>query len=170
MKQQSITFILTMLISMMGVEALAYDIGVANSDGVTIYYKYQNNNTELAVSYHGKGISDVIIDNSNRYSGNVTIPESVTYNGRTYSVTSINEYAFYGCSDLTSVIIPNSITSIGDYAFRNCSGLTSVTIPNSVISIGSQAFYYTGIYNNSPDGILYVDKWICGYKGETYCN
>ena len=69
------------------------------------------------------------------------IPASVTYNSVTYSVTSIGNYAFFDCSGLTSVTIPNSVTSIGYYAFSSCSGLTSVTIPNSVISIGDRAFY-----------------------------
>ncbi len=56
------------------------------------------------------------------------------------SVTSIGTYAFCRCSGFTSVTIPNSVTSIGQAAFSNCSGLTSVTIPNSVTSIGSYAF------------------------------
>ena len=56
------------------------------------------------------------------------------------SVTSVGNYAFSGCSGLTSVTIPDSVTSIGDYAFYNCTRLTSVTIPNSVTRIGSSAF------------------------------
>ena len=65
-----------------------------------------------------------VTDGSSNYSGNVVIPDQVTYNNYTYSVTSIGGYAFYGCSGLTSVTIGNSVTSIGGYAFRYCSGLT----------------------------------------------
>ena len=83
-------------------------------------------------------------DDSNYYSGSVTIPSSVTYSGTTYSVTSIGENAFEDCTGLTSVTIPNSVTTIGNWAFSYCDGLTSITIPNSVIEIGSGAFYRTG--------------------------
>ena len=122
---------------MMGVDSFAHDIAVANADGVTIYYTYINNSTELQVSYRGSSYSYY----SNEYTGNVNIPETVTYNNTTYSVTSIDYRAFYQCSGLTSVTIGNSVTSIGGYAFSYCSGLTSVTIPNSVTSIGDYAFY-----------------------------
>ena len=74
------------------------------------------------------------------YSGVVTIPSSVTYEDKTYSVTSIGYAAFGDCTSLTSITIPNSVTSIVGYAFRGCSSLTSVTIPNSVTRIGDYAF------------------------------
>ena len=70
----------------------------------------------------------------------VVIPESVIYNGVTYSVTSIGNSAFESHSGLTSVTIGNSVTSIGKYAFYYCSGLTSVEIGHSVQYIGEGAF------------------------------
>ena len=81
-----------------------------------------------------------VTSNPNKYSGSVEIPESVTRDGVEYSVTSIGDKAFYWCSGLASITIPNSVTSIGNDAFMLCSGLTSLTIPNSVTSIGSSAF------------------------------
>ena len=69
-------------------------------------------------------------------SGTLNIPATVSINGTEYSVTSIGDYAFVGCSKLQSVTIPNSVTSIGDYAFNDCRSLQSVTIPNSVTTIG----------------------------------
>ena len=81
-----------------------------------------------------------VTSGSNKYSGAVTIPASVTYNSITYSVTSIGNGAFEGCHDLTSIEIPSSVTSIGNDAFFYCTGLTSIEIPSSVTSIGKWAF------------------------------
>jgi len=74
------------------------------------------------------------------YSGVCTIPEVVTYNGIQYSVTSIGGSAFWQCTSLTAITIPNSVTSIGYEAFRDCTSLASVTIPNSVNVLGTSAF------------------------------
>ena len=82
----------------------------------------------------------VVANTTSKYSGSVDIPESVTYEGNAYQVTSIGEQAFYYCSGLTSVTIPSGVTSIGEYAFQNCSGLTSITIPNCMTSIDYNAF------------------------------
>ena len=98
-----------------------------------IYYNITSSTAPytVAVTYQGTSWSEY----GNEYTGSVIIPEKVTYNGKTYSVTSIGDYAFTYCSGLTSVTIPNSVTSIGSSAFYGCSGLTSVTInSNSIIS------------------------------------
>ena len=103
--------------------ASAFDIAVKNADGVTIYYNYYNNGTELEVTSLYSGGSS--------YSGVVNIPEEVTYMSRTRKVTSIGSSAFYKCTHLSYVFIPNSVTSIGSNAFYNCTDLASVTISNS---------------------------------------
>ena len=65
---------------------------------------------------------------------------SLDLSGSTFSGNQIGNGAFYHCTGLTSITIPNSVTSIGDSAFIYCTGLTSITIPNSVTSIGDAAF------------------------------
>ena len=99
-----------------------------------IYYIINGN--EATVTFRGTSYYEY----SNEYSGSVTIPSSVTYNGTIYSVTSIGVLAFYNCSGLTSVTIPNPVTEIGYSAFSGCRGLTSVTIPTSLKTIGERAF------------------------------
>lgn len=111
-----------------------YDIAVDNADGVTIYYNFINEGTELEVT--GKRKDNVIWM---VYTGSVNIPEEVTYMNKTYKVTSIGEQAFHN-SQLNSVTIPQSVTNIGEHAFWWCDGLTSIIIPNKVVSIGNGAF------------------------------
>ena len=74
------------------------------------------------------------------YAGEITIPESVEYDGYTYNVVSILGGAFSLNSELTAVTIPNSITKIGQYAFSGCENLKSVSIGNKVGEIGEYAF------------------------------
>jgi len=119
---------LLLLALLLPATATAYDFKV---DG--IYYNINGNNATVTYANWNTPTPD--------YSGDVTIPETVTYSGTTYSVTSIGYGAFDSCSGLTSVIIPNSVTTIGGEAFRDCIGLTSIIIPNSVTEIGGEAFY-----------------------------
>ena len=123
---------------MIGTDAFAeYGAKVDN-----IYYNFSG--TEATVTYNYTSSSTWYNTDSPdrpKYKGKIIIPESVTYNGTTYSVTGIGYRAFYDCSDMTSITIPNSVTYIGSEAFYGCSGLTSVTIPNSVTSIGEGTFH-----------------------------
>ena len=130
MKKERICYLISILLSMIGTKALAYDIKVENAKGVVIYYNYINDRTELEVTTG---------DNYAGYSGSVVIPEEVTYMNITRKVTRIGAGAFDFCVDLVSITMPNSVTTIGEQSFGGC-GFTSVTIPNSVLSIEGYAF------------------------------
>lgn len=147
-----------------------------------IYYNRRGN--EAIVTYRGL-TSDSYSD---EYSGSISIPSSVTYNGVTYLVSSIGEYAFcnceglssislpnsitaihtcafYGCSQLTSIEIPNSITRIEYSAFAECTNLLHIEIPNSVTIIEQHAFKNTSWYNSQPNGLVYAGLVAYQYKG-----
>ncbi len=126
MKHIKFRLVILLCILIHSLSSYAYD---ALIDGI---YYYLNNSDYTA---------EVTSNTNDKYSGSVSIPKEVSYNGKKYSVTSIGERAFYDCSRLTSVTIPNSVTSIGENAFSGCYGLTSVSIPTSVTSIGKWAFF-----------------------------
>lgn len=114
--------------------AFAYDFSAVSPSGQTLYYTITNGEAQITSQNTSYPYY------STYPTGNLIIPESITNDGTTYSITSIFHRAFYDCNGLTSVIIPNSVTSIGIFAFHGCTGLTSITIPNSVASIGDGAF------------------------------
>ena len=109
------------------------DIVALNADAVEIDGIYYN----LFPSSKEAEVTNLLSDN---YAGSLDIPASVTFEGVEYSVSSIGDFAFLSCSDLTSVTIPSSVKSIGYDGFSGCSGLTSISIPSSMKSIGFSAF------------------------------
>ena len=147
------TKLFTLFLAIMATNSLwAYDFKYGD-----LYYEVLSSSTPYTVQVTRQELSD------NNYSGitAVTIPETVEYNDTTYSVIQIAERAFYCCSSLSSVAIPNSVTKIGQSAFHACSSLNSINIPESVKDIGLFAFRYSGIYNdesNWENDALYVDN------------
>ena len=93
--------------------------------------------------------------NYNSYSGDVNVPATVVHEGTSYTVTAVGRAAFYKCTGLTSVTLPNTITEIGYAAFYNCSALTSIDIPSGVTTLGDFCFMYCSSLQNItlPNGI-----------------
>ncbi len=95
----------------------------------------------------------------------LVIPHEVTLQGKTYKVVSIDQWAFYACAMLKSVIIPHTVTFIGMSAFHYCENLADVYIPYSVTTVEGSAFAYTKWYDNLPDGEVYINNTLYRYKG-----
>ena len=114
---------------MVGTNAYA-DFDTNNKEQVgALFYNFDDENNTARVACFNSVVGDI------------TIPSLIEYNNKQYSVTTIGEYAFSGCSSLTSITIPNSVMYIERCSFQNCSNLTFVTIGNGVKSIGDYAFY-----------------------------
>jgi len=108
MKRNLLTVLLTVLMSMVGAKAYAYDFSKSNSEGVTIFYNFAGGDeVSVARGYYA-------------YSGRVVIPRQVYYAGSYYRVTSIAPYAFEDGMYVSYLSIPSSITSIGEFAFIDC--------------------------------------------------
>lgn len=158
MKNQLILKMLVIvLMSMMGTEVFAHDFIAENADGVVIYYNY---------IYKDSGIELEVAQGTDVYSGVVNIPEEVTVKDKTMKVTSIGEYAFGWCADLTAVSIPNSVTSIGYGAFFSCGNMASVTMSTGVTEIGDMAFFDCRKlgFVNLPEGLKTI-----GMSAFCYC-
>ncbi len=102
-------------------------------------YDFEANGIYYGITSTADKTVEVVVGDA-QYSGDVTIPATVAYDGITYRVTSIGKHAFYDCSNLASIVISEGVTSIRDYAFFNCSSLASITLPESLTSIESETF------------------------------
>ena len=119
-------FLLVTVIMPVTAFALSFEV-----DG--IYYRTNGNNATVTNRNYNATVDTIHV-------GDIIIPETVTWNDRTYTVTAIDNRAFYGAAGMTSITLPNTISTIGKSAFYKCTGLTSITIPESVTFIDEQAF------------------------------
>lgn len=137
MKHFYLKHILISISLFIGVSGFANE--VVDIDGIRYYIftdeaKAQVAHSDLVMN------DDNYISTPSRYSGDVVIPASITYNGNTYVVTGIGANAFFQCFDLTSVEIPNTVTAIYTAAFRDCWNMTTISLPNSLTEISNSAF------------------------------
>ena len=146
-------FALTLAL-MASVSTFAYDF-----QSGYLFYNILPDGT-VAVTSETYGIPYDYLPNS------LVIPSEVNgYNGETYVVTEIANYAFSGCSMLDTLVIPNTVKKIGMYAFTGCTKLVYISFPESIEDILGGALYECAWYNNQPDGLIYIGNLLYRYKG-----
>jgi len=126
-----------------------------------VYYSMMGGDS-VKVTYVLKGNN-----NSSAYSGNVTIPSTVRCGGVNCRVVSIGDSAFYACTGLTGITMPNTIRTIGKSAFHNCDGLTSISLPDSCLTrIADHAFYDCDYLTSIviPEGITEIEPYVFYYN------
>ena len=162
MKRALSAVLMVLLLSAVGMtKGFAYDFSKVCSTGQTLYYNIDPSNRYVEITYPGTSAGSW--SGYTKPTGNIILPSSVTYNGVTYSVKWIRQYAFSNCSGLTgSLTIPSSVTSIGSYAFNGCSGFTgTLTIPNSLTEIDQGAFINCSGFTGTltiPNSVTKIDQ------------
>lgn len=145
-------FLLIAALMAMGQNAFAYDFSAVAPSGQTLFYKivdpinhyvkltYPNNAIDENSRVWEEQTSFTLWPSNNRPTGALVIPDTVSFNGTTYTVRSIGNFTFFDCP-ITSVVMPNTMDSIFEGVFWACSSLTNVTFSNSLRYIGGNAFH-----------------------------
>ena len=118
--------------------ASAYDFSAICPSGQTLYYTITSDVAPYTVEVSRQNADWPYYYSSP--SGDITIPDTVTFDSITYTVTSLGYDLFFNCNNITSVSIPNTVTSIGEGAFAGCTSLSHVNIPSSVTSLNGRVF------------------------------
>ena len=135
------------------------------SDGTTLYLLAGDGAGTATLTYDGSNprhwqSETTATVSVTTYQGDLTLPETVSANGKTYTLTGIGEEALMGCRSLTSVTLPNTIQWLGEGAFAVCRGLTSITIPEGVTEIPIGCFGYCSVLTtaNLPASVTTIAK------------
>ena len=117
-----------------------YDFSAVCETGQTLYYKIiYGTDHEVRLTYPG-GLNDPY-QGFEEPQGEIILPETVMYEGQTYTVTAIDNNTFRGCANLTgTLIIPSTVKTIGTLAFSNCSGFTQLVLPDAMEILGHSTF------------------------------
>ena len=140
-------------------KAQQYDFSAVSETGASLYYKITSdaNRTVEVVYPHCVGTDHW--EGYTQPTGSLIIPSCVTHDGVDYTVVSIGESAFYGCTGLRAVTIGNSICAIHSYAFCDCFNLSSVEMPDQMYKIGDRAFASTAFTEVVlPSGLLNIEE------------
>ena len=129
--KQILIWLLTLTIAL---PALARDFQYTYQ-GQTLTYTVINESARTCKTKDGNNSA------GNTLSGALEIPTNVSDGRNTFRVLEIGQYGFFGCKNLTSVIIPNSVTTFGQYAFNCCEGLTRISISSSVTNFGGESSF-----------------------------
>ncbi len=178
--------LLTVAITMIAFTFLTVQVSAVSESGTcgkNISYTYDSETCEVVID--GKGpltfdywegspfyksdIKSVVINDGITSIGDFVFIgcDNLTKIEIPYSVTSIGEAAFNGCTDLKNIDIPDSVISIGNMAFEGCTGLTNIVIPDSVLSIGEQAFMYCDSLTSAE---FYDSVTVIGNHAFSYCD
>ena len=139
-----------------------YEDGTLTISGTGAMKDYNSSDNPSPVCNNSK-VKKIVIEDGVTSIGNYAFESCWNLTSITIpdSVTSIGKSAFHACSSLSSITIPDSVTSIENYAFRACSSLTSITIPDSVTSIGNGAFErcFSLTSITIPDSVTSIGKY-----------
>ncbi len=138
-----------LVLLMMASRLFAYDFDAICSTGQTLYYNINDDGVSVTVTYPCYGGQNNYYSGYEMPQGDLTISDSVEYQGVTYAVTKIGAHAFYGCYSLGAATLPNTLVEIGSHAFHgtNTNGYGHhLVIPDSVITVGSEAFSVVSVH------------------------
>ncbi|MBR6291404.1 MAG: leucine-rich repeat domain-containing protein [Bacteroidales bacterium] len=134
-----IVFIMALLLTA-GVAMAAHSFTALAPSGQTLYFSYTAGGVMLTFPAN-TNVNTQGWDGYTKPTGALTLPSTVTNGGQTYAVVAIHKFAFYGCTGLTSVVVPEGVTAIRQAAFSGCTSLADATLPSTLDSLGNTAFY-----------------------------